>query len=328
MIDYGDFPQLGTEGREKYMGNNEHDLAHGLLLQFARTGDRMYFMAADAAVWHTMDIDTIHHTTNAPENLGGQRAHGDDHGKAVIVPSHMWAEGLVEYYWMTGHPRVLEILRGLGECYLRTVDLGRSLRGDREGGWSLIALTAIHEATGDDRYLKACLRIAKAAREQQGEDGGWLLKLGFRKAISPMHVCILLAGLKKVHELTGDDSVRETFLKGMDWVHEKGHFPDGTLHYYDYPDPAFRRSRYGGDLREAFGYATHLTGDTKYIEMGLRDNQWKFGLDCLRNSWSFGITQDLRLVMVFGSSLAGEYRGNFRFLFWADRSGLLKDLPY
>ncbi len=327
MIDYGDFPQLGTEGRERYMGNNEHDLAHGLLLQFARTGDRMYFISADASVWHTMDIDTIHHTTDSPEVLGGQRAHGDDHGKAAIYPSHMWSEGLVEYYWMTGHPRALEIVRGLGDCYLRMVELGRSLRGDREGGWSLIALTAIYEATGDERYLEGCRKIVHAVQGQQREDGGWLIKVGFRQAISPMHVCILLAGLRKVHELTGDESVRETFLKGMDWVYAKGRFPDGTLRYIDHPDPAFRRSRYGGDLREAFGYAYHLTGDPKYIEMGLVNNKWAFGVDCLRGSWMFGITQDLRLVMVFGSNLASEYRGNFRFLYWADRAGLLKDLP-
>ena len=310
------------------MGNNEHDVAHGLLLQFARTGDRMYFTSADAAVWHTIDIDTIHHTTESPDIVGGQRAHGDAHGEAVIHPSHMWSEGLVEYYWMTGHPRVLEIVRMLGECYLRMVDLGRSLRGDREGGWSLIALTAIYEATDDERYLEACRKIAGAVLEQQDPDGGWRMQIGFRRAVSPMHVCILLAGLAKLHRLTDDESVRDTFLKGMDWVYEKGHFPDGTLHYVDHPDPGYRRSRYGGDLRESFGYAYHLTGDTRYIEMGLRDNQWKFGLDCLRGSWSFGITQDLRLVMVFGSSLAADYRGNLRFLYWADRAGLLKDLPY
>lgn len=108
------------------MSNNEYDLPHAMALQYARTGERDYFEVMESTAWHMMDIDLIHHSSRNPLEVGGVRIHDDNHVRyncegapgLSLASSYMWTEGLLEYHFLTGHPRPLQIAKGIGDCRL------------------------------------------------------------------------------------------------------------------------------------------------------------------------------------------------------------------
>lgn len=310
-FDYGDSVNPGTGSQGGFSTNNEHDVPHGHLLQFVRTGERIPFHLADAGVWHTMDVDIVHHTTRSPVERGGQRIHGHGHLQydaegypdVSAVPSHTWTEGLLEYHYLTGHPRAREIALGIADCLLKMVDLGwaqppyhSAWHSSRDSGWPLIALSAVYEATGDDRYRRAMRRIFEALAAAQGPEGGWSMELGFHTGHCPFQVGIGLTGVGRYHEVTGDGEAREVLLRGMAFLAGDGmRFPDGAWVYATTPD--YRLTYRSDTPLEPFGYAYRITGDRRLIEAGLR-----------------GWTQSLDL------------RASLRFLWAADKAGLLEDI--
>jgi hypothetical protein len=257
-----------------------------------------------------MDVDVVHHTTHSPIELGGQRIHGHNHVQydpegfpdVSVAPSHMWTEGLLEYYCLTGHPRAREIAIGTGECFLRMVDAGwtqppyhSSWHGSRDSGWPLIGLAALYEATGDDRYRAGMRRIFEAVREAQSEEGGWPMELVFNQALCRFQISICLSGLARYHACSGDEDAKQVYLKGMEFLAgEAMRFPDGSWIYATAPD--YRATFYLDFPLEPFGYAYDLTGDRGLIERALR-----------------GWTRNLDL------------RASLRFLWAADAAGLLQD---
>jgi len=329
FVDYGDHPQGGQFERKYYMANNEIDLGHALALQYARVGERTEFEALESIAWHTMDVDVVHHTTFDPVELGGARIHGNDHVQyncegipnVSVAPSHMWTEGLLEYYYLSGHPRALEMARGIGECFLRMLDRGWAMppypvawHDSRDSGWALIALTALYEATGEQRWLDGCRSIVQALAAAQGDDGGWGLRLGWYRGLSALHLGIVLTGLSRFHELTGDTQARQTLLAAADGLLDHCRFADGGMIYVD--APGYRHNFYSGVALESLGYVSQLTGDLRYLRAGLVGHRVALG--------AFGLRGVSSLI---GTTLADWWRGNLRFMYWADKAGLLTDLP-
>lgn len=303
-------------------------LAHGLALQYARTGERIYYEALEATAWHTMDVDVVHHTTFDPVELGGARIHGNQHvqyhcegiGGVSVAPSHMWTEGLLEYYYLSGHPRALEIARGIGECLLRMLDRGWAMppypvswHGARDSGWPLIALTALYEATGEEKWLTACRRIVDALLKDQGDDGAWGMWCGWYRGLSPLHLGIALTGLSRYHQLTGEERVRESLIRAADAMLQHCTFPDGALIYVT--APGFRWNYYSGVAFESLGYVWQLTGDQRYLEAVWLGHRHALG------AWGVGA-----MATLTGTTLADWWRGNLRYMYWADQAGLLRDL--
>ncbi len=310
-LDYGDSVNQGTGSQGGFSSNNEHDVSHGHLLQFVRTGERIPFQVADAGIWHTMDVDIVHHTTRSPVEQGGQRIHGHGHIQydaegypdVSAVPSHMWTEGLLEYHYLTGHPRPREIAVGIADCLLKMVGLGwaqppyhSSWHSCRDSGWPLIALAAVYEATGDDRYRVAMRRVFEAMRAAQDPAGGWSMELGFHVGHCPFQMGVGLTGVGRYHEVTDDAAAREVFLKGVAFLAgDAMRFPDGAWVYVTTPD---YRNTYRSDTPlEPFGYAFRITKDRGLVEAGLK-----------------GWTRSLDL------------RASLRFLRAADEAGLLEDI--
>ena len=60
MFDYGDFKTHYFKKQWKMWANNEPAQDFMLWMQFVRTGDRKYYLAAEAMSRHTMDVDNIH----------------------------------------------------------------------------------------------------------------------------------------------------------------------------------------------------------------------------------------------------------------------------
>jgi DUF1680 family protein len=157
-------------------------------LQCARTGERDYFDVMELTAWHIIDIDLTHRSSRNPLEVGGVRIHGDNHVQYTcesapglsLASSYMWTEGLLEYHFLTSHPRPIQIAKGIGDCLLRMVDAGWGVppykvrwHSARDSGWPVIALPALHEATGDSKWLEPCHHIAQDMLDQQYPDGSW-----------------------------------------------------------------------------------------------------------------------------------------------------------
>ena len=325
FLDYGDHPQHGGFAREKYMANNEADLTHCLAMQFGRTGEELYHVDMEATAWHLMDVDIVHHTTYDPLELGGARIHGDAHvqyncegyEQISVASSHMWTEGLLEYYFLTGHPRALQIARGIGDCLLRMLDHGWAMppykvtwHSVRDSGWPLIALTALYAATGEAKWLQGCRRIVDALVASQTDDLEWGLHLGWHRSLAPMHLGIVMTGLAHYDQLSNDERARASLVRAAHAMLEHCTYPDGALMYVD--NPGWRWNYYSGVAYESLGYVWSLTGQTRFLQLG-----WLAHRRCLTST---GLSQ------MTGTTLADWWRGNLRYMAWADQAGLLTDL--
>lgn len=310
LLDYGDFVNPGSGSQGGFSTNNEHDRLHGLLLQYLRSSERIPWQLAEAIAWHVADVDVVHYTTRSPLELGGQRIHGRGHVQydaegypnVSTVPSHMWTEGLLEYYYLTGHPRFRETALGIGECFLKMVEAGwccppyhSNWHSARDSGWPLIGMAAVYEATGNERYRRAMRQIFKALRQAQHDNGGWSIELFFHVGFSPLHLGICLTGLARYYEACGDEEVLPVFFKGMEFLAGDGmRFPDGTWTYVTTPE--YRSTYYSDTPLEPFGYAYRLKPDPRFLQAALRG--WTSSLDL---------------------------RASLRFLWAADAAGLLQD---
>ncbi|MCC7354986.1 MAG: hypothetical protein IT330_14675 [Anaerolineae bacterium] len=327
FLDYGDCPQVGGAWEQfRYMANNQADLIHALALQYARVGEEWYYEDLEAAAWHLMDVDTIHHTTFDPVERGGARMQGTGHVQynceglvnVSVASSQMWIEGLLEYYYLSGHPRALAVARGIGDCFLRMLDRGWGLypypvswHGSRDSGWPLIALTALYEATREEKWLDGCRRIAENLLANQGEDGAWDMWWGdWQRILSPLHLGITLTALCRYHQMTGDERVKRSLVRAADAMLTECAHPDGALMYVT--RPGYRWNYYLGSAIESLGYVWQLTGNQRYLQDGWLAHRQNFA-----NSRSPSLT---------GAVLAYSWRGNLRYMYWADRAGLLTDL--
>ena len=310
MIDFGDWINPGTGSQGGFSLNNEPDRLHGFLIQHIRTGERIPWQLVESAVWHTVDVDFVHHTTRSDLELGGQRIHGHGHLQydaegypdASTVPSHMWTEGLLEYYHLTGHRRIEQAALSIGNCFIKMVDTGWAMppyhsnwHSARDSGWPLIGLSAVFEHTLDDRYREAMRRIFEAVRRAQHDNGGWSMELFFNRGFCPFQNAVCLTGLARYHEATGDPEAAEVFLNGARFLAgDDMRFPDGAWVYVTSHD--YRSTYYGDSPVEPFGYAYHLTEDAEMIRKVLAG--WAGNLDL---------------------------RASPRFMWAADKAGLLRD---
>lgn len=118
MMNYGDFsaPEYYTregQGKNIVWVNNEYDIALTLLTQFMRTGDKQYLRAGSAMAKHRRDVDTVH----AGDNLGRVHYHHVKHAESGFHAGHVWLEGLLLDYVLTG-----VLLDGLAYYHQLTAD--------------------------------------------------------------------------------------------------------------------------------------------------------------------------------------------------------------
>jgi hypothetical protein len=129
MLNYGDWYGERTVN----WGNLEYDLAHGLFLQYLRTGDRRFFLRAEQAARHHIDVDVVHAVNpllknpfGSPPVVGDIWLHSCNHtgGYYENAPlpvdrtyqmghsqnfGHVWVGGDLEYYYLTGDRRAWDI---------------------------------------------------------------------------------------------------------------------------------------------------------------------------------------------------------------------------
>ena len=154
---------------------------------------------------------------------------------------HIWTQGMVRHYFLTGDPFVKETVSLIGANLAQLVEdreyrfMGHSHCG-RTTGWTLLALAGAYEIDLDERFLDAMRTLADDALEEQDPVcGGWLYSLprGHCNCERAKHVgkagfitSVLINGLARYALLTGDERVPEasgrgvTFLDNDTWREE------------------------------------------------------------------------------------------------------------
>ncbi len=212
MWNWGDWNFRGYEDRVKgtdSWGNLEYDTTQVLALAYTASGTPALFDAMVAAARHYMDVDTIHAYPARPEWVGMNHPKNPLHFSFQLGGpdlGHTWTRGLISYYYLTGDERGLAAARGIAD-YL-TTRIGGAVRGNpRQWGWPQVALLAVHEATGEARYLEAARQYAARGMAAHPPSGARQWKLG-----------ILADALAYTHAATGDPAMRawlETYAAGV-----------------------------------------------------------------------------------------------------------------
>ena len=235
-LNYGDWYGEG----DWCWGNNEYDTPYGAYWEFLRGGDPAWARWGDAAARHLADVDTVN-CFSTPSCVGLQALHMPAHLGGYLpplfrskvngtrgIPSHTWLEGALLHYLLTGDEGVRDSLSRTADWLLRPERLDHyEFSAVREAGWHLIHLSTLAAATGDPRARNGAAIVVRRILEKQDSGGAWTRMLtsghcwcGYphcRGNIAFM-VTVLLSGMKRYHDLTGDPAVAESIVAGARWL--------------------------------------------------------------------------------------------------------------
>ncbi len=278
MLNFGDW--WGERGID--WGNSEYDTQNSFFLQFVRTGDSRYFKAGEEMEWHNRDVDTIHSHSDR-SRIGGVYHHSVGHTggyyekspppgtgivKGILTVDHVFVQGHLAYYFLTGDRRSLETARLIGDRYDAYDTRNYDFNNCRNAGWHLILTMALYNATGDRYYLNAANIIVERVLERQTPDGGWDF---YRICLhpDPVHfgnfgftVGVMLTGLRDYYEATGDERVAREIVRGAYFFVNKLWLPDsGTFKYTSCPIPSDTRPMLTFVLLDGIAFAHRQTKD-------------------------------------------------------------------
>ena len=236
LRDFGDAYLGGPyKGKNAYL-NLEYDVPLNFLHQFLRTGERWYFDAAGPMVRHQADVDT--------ENVAGFAwKHSPQHTTTQAEFGHVFLRGLLLHHWLTGDPRDREVAEQLGDWIAGELQRGRGIGNERQIGWSLYALSALHEVTAQPRYLEAARALAERLAREQAPSGRFHLRWDNRIAFFNG---IAASGLLSVNELAPDPLLERAVLR----------LAERTLGMYP---------EYAGRTLNAWCWVIERTGDPRFL---------------------------------------------------------------
>ena len=208
LLNYGDW--FGE--RRVNWGNLEYDLAHGMFVQYLRTGDRRYFLRGEQAARHHIDVDVIHAVNpllknpwGPPPQVGEIWLHCLNHtgGYYENAPlpvdrtyqmghstnfGHVWVGGDFEYYYLTGDRRAWEVAIQIADAMVRHCPTAYSdhIRGL---GWPIVLVLNAYEATGDKKYLDAATACWQVLKKNIDWQRGWVVRLAKGHCVHPERIC-------------------------------------------------------------------------------------------------------------------------------------------
>lgn len=277
MLNWGDtidwnYTKQGRGGGAAVWVNNEYDFPHACALMYMRMGIRRYLDFCMVHASHWMDVDVCHYSAD-PLKIGGLTEHTKGHViNGVMVPSHEWVEGFLDYYHLTGDERGLETALGIGENIMRLLDTpAYAVAGEsnaRETGWALRALTALYIETGDEKYKAKCDRIVGYFEKWYDDYGCFaapytdntLIHVGFM-------ISVAVGSLMRYYRINKTDELKELIMLAVDDILDNCMLDCGLFYYKELPSLA----RLGNNtlLLEAMAAGYELTGDKRYLEAGL-----------------------------------------------------------
>lgn len=228
MFNYGDGLTYYFNDRWFQWTNNEPGNDYMWWMQFIRTGNRDYYLAAQAASEHTMDVDNIHwprfpeyygDTNDALDvwkkngkppgtpYLGMGRRHARQHWTSQLS-AHVWVMGWVASYYLDGNHRGLEVAEQTGDYYKRRIFGDHGLRG-RRLYLSVWNLAEIWDATKKKTYfdeLKDRVNLMLELQKDANQGGELVINRYGYTQVYASH------GLRKYYQLMGDEEVREALV--------------------------------------------------------------------------------------------------------------------
>jgi len=296
LLNYGDW--YGERGVN--WGNLEYDLAHGLFLQYLRTGDRRWFLRAEQAARHHIDVDVVHATNphlknpwGPPPRVGDVWLHCVGHtggyydGAPLPVSrtyqmghstnfGHVWVSGDLDYYHLTGDRRAREVAIEIADAMVSHMptQYGTHIRGL---GWPMILVLDAYEATGDGKYLKAATANWEVLKKNIDWEKGWVVRLAKGHCLHEDRRCegnvpfmegLTLCALARYHRITQDPEVLRAISVGIDqmirecWQEEAGTFSYTACHLSARtPYVLFALSA------EAMAYEARITGNREHLRV-------------------------------------------------------------
>lgn len=222
MFNWGDWNYPGyhddTKGCDAW-GNLEYDMTHVLALGYAATGSTQQLDGVIAAARHFMDVDRIYFQTEHPNWVGMNHPKNPLHFSFALGGvdlGHTWTEGLLSYFYLTGDERGLTAARDIGDYLVNRLKATLVKGNPRQWGWPQIALVAVYEATGDERYKTAALEYARRGMAQHAPDKFKDFKIG-----------ILAEALAYTHSISSDRQL-------SDWLTR---YSAAVVAYPGTPDP-------------------------------------------------------------------------------------------
>lgn len=278
MLNWGDAPDPGytQQGRgngEQVWSNNEYDYPHACAMQYARTGIRRFLDYNFVSASHWMDVDVCHYSKD-PLRIGGQWEHTAGHVKnGIMVCSHEWVEGLLDYYHFSGDERGLETAMGIGNNVLRLLDTPMyAVPGEanaRETGWALRTLMALYIETSEEKWLSKCCWIIDSFKKWEDEYGGWLAPYTDNTAIRVGFMIGVAAGsVMRYYRVFPSEEIKTMLLGAIDDVIENCKLPNGLFQYKELPSLA--RNGNNPLVLELLAIGFELTGNIEYLSYGLR----------------------------------------------------------
>ena len=254
-MNFGD-TYSGDEAITGTWDNNEYDGPFCFYVEFLRGGNPGWFELAEQAARHLADIDTVNHSPQSAD-VGGQYMHIPGHmggyhppyfrfklAGSTQIPSHMWVEGSVLHYLLTGDESVRETLALTGEWLTRGL-LYFDLKNSRESGWRLIHLCGLLLMDDDQRILNAARVLVEKVLEKQLPTGGWERPLTESHCSCPVPrhygeagfmIGILMAGLRRYYAVERDQRVADAIVGGARWLLDNTYVPEvGHFRYTNCP---------------------------------------------------------------------------------------------
>ncbi len=235
MLNYGDFQTYYIKNKWNTWTNNEPANDFMWWMEFMRTGNRDYYLTAQSNSAHAMDVDNIHwpapkrylgDTNNsidffdnkekgsigASPYLGMGRRHANQHFTSLLS-AHVWVQGWIASYLLTGNHRALDVAEQTGDLYLRRIWGDHDLRG-RRLYLSVWNLSEIYDVNKKDKYYTELNdRVNIMLELQKSTDQGGSLVID-RYGYSQIYVS---HGLYKYYQMTGDNKVKEALITHAKW---------------------------------------------------------------------------------------------------------------
>ena len=235
MLNYGDFQTYYIKNKWNTWTNNEPANDFMWWMEFMRTGNRDYYLTAQSNSAHAMDVDNTHwpapkkylgETNNsvdffenkekgsigASPYLGMGRRHANQHYTSLLS-AHVWVQGWIASYLLTGNHRGLDVAEQTGDLHLRRIWGDHDLRG-RRLYLSVWNLSEIYDVNKKEKYFTELNDRVKIMLElQKSSDQGGNLVID-RYGYSQIYVS---HGLYKYYHMTGDDKIKQALITHIKW---------------------------------------------------------------------------------------------------------------
>lgn len=229
--------------------NNEYDVIICFARECMRGGSTPELWQKSAAfVRHNIEIDFIHYSDHRYMHHGSP-AHSVNHCMASAYPSHMWCEGLLAWYCISGDDDVLDVAVMMGDYIVGLFRdpgfRGKSWKFSRELGWALLYLSCVADITREQRFFDMADELARTLTAHPRDDA--LTKQMITYAFGYSSIAL---GAEMLHRCTGEQYLHDWLVQLADDI-LRLHRDEGI--------------GIGGSSMNYFNAAYALTSDAKYV---------------------------------------------------------------